>query len=253
MWPCRYLVGLPVSTHSRPKAAAQTGCRAWRARQCFNSQPPEGGCGQRYDQRPFRYRFNSQPPEGGCRIAPAGVRGDQCFNSQPPEGGCLAQLDDHCLLAAVSTHSRPKAAAHEVDAAVAVKAVFQLTAARRRLRGVDASGLAEQLVSTHSRPKAAAPKPSRPRSPTKFQLTAARRRLLDDTEWARLGEQFQLTAARRRLPADNRAGLRFVRVSTHSRPEAAAHPPQRVGAINAGFNSQPPEGGCPLSRRRAAP
>ena len=88
LWPCRYLVGLPVSTHSRPKAAAQTGCRAWRARQCFNSQPPEGGCGQRYDQRPFRYRFNSQPPEGGC-----------------------AEAFKAALANEVSTHSRPKAAA----------------------------------------------------------------------------------------------------------------------------------------------
>ena len=76
---------------------------------------------------------------------------------------------------------------------------FQLTAARRRLRGVDASGLAEQLVSTHSRPKAAAESSMVLKSSEKFQLTAARRRLHPAFAVALFLSTFQLTAARRRL------------------------------------------------------
>ena len=58
----------------------------WRTR--FNTQPPEGGCGNDDDKRMLRRGFNTQPPEGGCD------------GSQTPD-----------LILAVSTHSRPKAAA----------------------------------------------------------------------------------------------------------------------------------------------
>ena len=34
-----------------------------------------------------------------------------CFNTQPPEGGCFAQAFNGIAAMAVSTHSRPKAAA----------------------------------------------------------------------------------------------------------------------------------------------
>ena len=55
----------------------------------------------------------------------------RCFNTQPPEGGCAQALkiSQYC---AVSTHSRPKAAADRRDYGDSKK-WFQHTAARRRL------------------------------------------------------------------------------------------------------------------------
>ena len=76
-----------------------------------------------------------------------------CFNTQPPEGGCDDNIEAWAR-EAVSTHSRPKAAASVSDAAP--------------------WGL---LVSTHSRPKAAAPSDYLPCGNWLFQHTAARRRL----------------------------------------------------------------------------
>ena len=79
--------GSAVSTHSRPKAAGLT--RATRCRACrsFNTQPPEGGWSNMLISHLFFRRFNTQPPEGGWLAAPE-------FKAR----------------AAVSTHSRPKAA-----------------------------------------------------------------------------------------------------------------------------------------------
>ena len=78
------------------------------------------------------------------------------------------------------------------------------------------------MVSTHSRPKAAVfildftiPKEW-------FQHTAARRRLLP-AEWVYGGKKgFQHTAARRRLLSNIRSIQSNTKVSTHSRPKAAA-------------------------------
>ena len=144
-----------VSTHSRPKAAAEIDNKNQRYLASFNTQPPEGGCrmlaNHTKQQRKFQHTaarrrlrphllfyncctsvsthsrpkaaanqvlnqalktacFNTQPPEGGCRGREpcSGKKGG--FNTQPPEGGC-----DHSSLRGahffVSTHSRPKAAA----------------------------------------------------------------------------------------------------------------------------------------------
>ena len=59
------------------------------------------------------------------------------------------------VLARVSTHSRPKAAA-QFEQACALAVQFQLTAARRRLPSLPISNGRPLAVSTHSRPKAAA-------------------------------------------------------------------------------------------------
>ena len=75
----------------------------------FNTQPPEGGCRARREQR-ARYRgFNTQPPEGGWPMP-----------FEPTE-------EDF-----VSTHSRPKAAGART-AFGGIPNLFQHTAARRRL------------------------------------------------------------------------------------------------------------------------
>ena len=126
-------VVVDVSTHSRPKAAAQRPDVCPRGRVGFNTQPPEGGCyiererpiaqdvsthsrpkaaaTKRSPCAPKSTSFNTQPPEGGClppRLALASARR---FNTQPPEGGCLQPPLYHGAPGCVSTHSRPKAAA----------------------------------------------------------------------------------------------------------------------------------------------
>ena len=56
-----------VSTHSHPKVAAFQVFVEWLVRQCFNTQPPEGGCNVNItDLRHAQNCFNTQPPEGGC-------------------------------------------------------------------------------------------------------------------------------------------------------------------------------------------
>ena len=168
------------------------------------------------------------------------------FNTQPPEGGCQAGCFA-AIEAMVSTHSRPKAAAQEGD-------FFAIWT----------------VVSTHSRPKAAACAPRWPPAPLPwFQHTAARRRLHAQRTARCFSRTFQHTAARRRLPAHAIDDVGDVKVSTHSRPKAAARKaPRCVGLLQVSthsrpkaaaaafwlrgvcfvcFNTQPPEGGCPAA------
>ena len=81
------IVPVPVSTHSRLKAAGRL--------VFFTSQ--------------HSHRFNTQPPEGGWRQSNAGRFPQSCFNTQPPEGG-WSERDRSGDLSVVSTHSRLKAA-----------------------------------------------------------------------------------------------------------------------------------------------
>ena len=55
-----------VSTHSRPKAAACAASNFLLLVAGFNTQPPEGGCLKFKSSKKCRLRFNTQPPEGGC-------------------------------------------------------------------------------------------------------------------------------------------------------------------------------------------
>ena len=54
-----------VSTHSRPKAAGTRSVLGMGTRQCFNTQPPEGGWGNKGRTTLPEESFNTQPPEGG--------------------------------------------------------------------------------------------------------------------------------------------------------------------------------------------
>ena len=76
--------------------------------------------------------FNTQPPEGGWRELPQQGSVPRGFNTQPPEGGWRNPL-------------------HHTD----LWAMFQHTAARRRLESLVAHTPKACDVSTHSRPKAA--------------------------------------------------------------------------------------------------
>ena len=236
-----------VSTHSRPKAAAGQQAHGWHGRQCFNTQPPEGGCilQKRAIRRPKS--FNTQPPEGGCAGRQTGRQTGRGFNTQPPEGGCFHARRQRLALGrfntqppeggcggelmtrirgCVSTHSRPKAAASALNW-------------RERYF----------LVSTHSRPKAAAAAfrrgagrgPGFNTQPPEggcpgFSVGAERLHGFNTqppeggciTEKnARMGRTFQHTAARRRLPkmrVINNGGQLFqhtaARRRLHARPNA---------------------------------
>ena len=119
--------------------------------ECFNTQPPEGGCRHVFSSElQDAVSIHSRPKAAETpRRASDNI---QCFNTQPPEGGCDEPPPPE-EPPPVSIHSRPKAAG---------KIFF-----RRPFT----------LVSIHSRPKAAAVFPVTARPRTLFQYTAARRRL----------------------------------------------------------------------------
>ena len=99
-------------------------------------------------------RFNTQPPEGGwLKNQTALPRFFDCFNTQPPEGGWTTGATLK-ILAAVSTHSRPKAAGK----ANLFVSRCNIVSTHSRPKAAGCSCAHRQflgMVSTHSRPKAA--------------------------------------------------------------------------------------------------
>ena len=121
------------------------------------------------------------------------------FNSQPPEGG-WAMSKVSFAMALVSTHSRPKAAGRDKQAAI------------------DRA----EAVSTHSRPKAAGMCPQPDNSPRcSFNSQPPEGGWINTMQRTWIATWFQLTAARRRLAAGKLAHIKPTIVSTHSRPKAA--------------------------------
>ena len=209
-------IDVRVSTHSRPKAAAASTSSSGWASNRFNTQPPEGGCRRCRTRSKPLWGFNTQPPEGGCRKPTPPERRGTCFNTQPPEGGCMGAAL-RATYAAVSTHSRPKAAAKEVAMRAEINQ-FQHTAARRRLRAKVRARRRPRAVSTHSRPKAAA-------------RIAPRRRIRVAGFNTQPPEGGCLRPGNCSPPGD---------VSTHSRPKAAAASRHMDGmAVNVSTHSRP--------------
>ena len=191
---------IAVSTHSRPKAAAPPSL-AWLINQpCFNTQPPEGGCLHMAGE----YASNELFQHTAAR-------------RRLPSLAPFALKD-----VAVSTHSRPKAAADRYRPAYG-----------------------RVLVSTHSRPKAAARRhgcPAVGRHGFNTQPPEGGCRLAGARAGCVVG--FQHTAARRRLPIDcistHAAGMGF-----NTQPPEGGCRGLRGGRVRPGsFNTQPPEGGC---------
>ena len=173
----RSVISMPVSTHSRPKAAGIKRNRLQLRYSRFNTQPPEGGWKKPPNFPTSAHCFNTQPPEGGWKFFSLTLSLLLRFNTQPPEGGWSVFFARAVISAIVSTHSRPKAAGL---AAVGIRRalfLFQHTAARRRLAKHLPSISLLMAVSTHSRPKAAGTFTSKDDAATEFQHTAARRRL----------------------------------------------------------------------------
>ena len=123
----------PVSTHSRPKAAAVGVFLDYQQKTVSTHSRPKAAALLTVRPEFLLWRFNTQPPEGGCHFK------DVVFH----------------VNIAVSTHSRPKAAATQYKSDCRT-CRFQHTAARRRLRHLLVLIIIKRRVSTHSRPKAAA-------------------------------------------------------------------------------------------------
>ena len=122
----------------------------------------------------------------------------------------------------VSTHSRPKAAGYR-----------------------DLPLLIERLVSTHSRPKAAGQKIAGLNRTSKFQLTAARRRLGPILFMWVVLRCFNSQPPEGGWPSSQPSAHSF-RVSTHSRPKAAGCRYGRHAAIRGRFQ-------LTAARRRLGP
>ena len=144
-----------------------------------------------------------------------------CFNSQPPEGGWFAQAvaeDINALFQLTAARRRLDIFFISISYS---NFLFQLTAARRRLGRLLARGITAIGVSTHSRPKAAGYHLHQIHMPNqRFNSQPPEGGWLLASWRTSSPPSFQLTAARRRL------GL-IGRLIT------------RRGC----FNSQPPEGG----------
>ena len=143
-----------VSTHSHPKVAAFINVLATSFQQCFNTQPPEGGCLPHY-QIGFLWivSTHSHPkvaahffshflqtldvsthshPKVAAQYYGSVRKNVRGFNTQPPEGGCSVEKQSNNKQL-VSTHSHPKVAASILFNCFVVVSVFQHTATRRWL------------------------------------------------------------------------------------------------------------------------
>ena len=175
-------------------------------------------------------------------VKQSGPRGGSRFNTQPPEGGwvrCAIRLGNY----GVSTHSRPKAAGKR-DLDNLVHAMFQHTAARRRLDLYIPK--AAFLVSFNTQPPeggwAARARRAAGRR-KRFNTQPPEGGWLTELPEHNVLFEFQHTAARRRLVVHGTMLFLLYSVSTHSRPKAAGRPKGCLNSPSAGFNTQPPEGG----------
>ncbi|EFC88646.1 hypothetical protein NEIMUCOT_04695 [Neisseria mucosa ATCC 25996] len=78
-----------------------------------------------------------------------------CFNTQPPEGGWLLLGLGVTLVSYVSTHSRPKAAGHDVFPYPIHCTCFNTQPPEGGWMTITRVYIVQSRVSTHSRPKAA--------------------------------------------------------------------------------------------------
>ena len=211
---------------------------------CFNTQPPEGGCGVPcHSFFSTAVSIHSRPKAAGY-IKPGSLRLSWFqytaarrrlkiiglpsgavfgFNTQPPEGGCSSS--SAISLSSRGFNTQPpeggwKGKTHE-------KNEYHVSIHSRPKAAVSSfeEGLSKAQVSIHSRPKAAGSCP-----PIRRSLFCFNTQPPEGGWWLR------------------RTINCFPSVSIHSRPKAAA------GKVGDGyaiccFNTQPPEGGCLLKIR----
>ena len=104
--------GLSVSTHSRPKAAAPFHLAILRCHNCFNTQPPEGGCfvDAAIGVRREDVSTHSRPKAAAHRPDELQPAMHVSTHSRPKAAADYMSTGKTCNK--VSTHSRPKAAAY---------------------------------------------------------------------------------------------------------------------------------------------
>ena len=236
----------------------------------FNTQPPEGGWGAQVfgavdfcvstHSRPkaaagytnfldlVKSGFNTQPPEGGCSVFIRHTHNEGCFNTQPPEGGCRSSEIRRPFL----MEFQHTAARRRLLMTMLIRqgmSAFQHTAARRRLPTLAFAGYLKRPVSTHSRPKAAAHDHRQDDACRAVSTHSRPKAAVIIYVMVTINKSFQHTAARRRLTA--RLQIRAKRMSfqhTAARRRLICQCPIANG--NAGFNTQPPEGGWRLKIQR---
>ena len=165
--------------------------------------------------------FNSQPPEGGWKPRESSYGHFRGFQLTAARRRLGDDFNRQIGINRVSTHSRPKAAGCCTDTRPKPSNRFNSQPPEGGWLEPARYDVDELLVSTHSRPKAAGTKSVAVKSPPKFQLTAARRRLGTRLSWYNDVHD----------------------VSTHSRPKAAGRAAPAGCGKSGSFNSQPPEGG----------
>ena len=123
--------------------------------ECFNTQPPEGGC---LSKRLCGYKFtsfNTQPPEGGCQQIEQTHLIVKRFQHTATRRWLHSRLEWSAIKFIVSTHSHPKVAAfsfntHRYNPLVSTHSHPKVAAASLFLSACN------EKVSTHSHPKVAA-------------------------------------------------------------------------------------------------
>ena len=123
---------LPVSTHSRPKAAGSWLKRFFKRKNCFNTQPPEGGWEWIKEARKHIGLFQHTAARRRLGIEAVSVAWDGLFQHTAARRRLAANEKSVEFACKVSTHSRPKAAGALSDGLHGLL-LFQHTAARRRL------------------------------------------------------------------------------------------------------------------------
>ena len=188
-----------VSTHSRAEAVALFDRTFHESQQCFNTQPPKGGCYTNFPSIPPPFFVSTHSHPKAAATMPCASSPILPFQHTAARRRLLALLCSLVVLTLVSTRSRAKAAALN----------------DKIIRGCS-------TVSTHSRAKAAAVGIMMSKHGARFQHTAAWRRLHLISNRCTVYCWFQHTAAWRRLPLHNYSANKCKLVSTHSRVEAAA-------------------------------
>ena len=117
--------------------------------------------------------FNTQPPEGGCGYNPRKTRAPPAVSTHSRPKAAAIFFAALFIPIIVSTHSRPKAAAYTKTTPAPHKCCFNTQPPEGGCRCEGSPNDRIEIVSTHSRPKAAA-SPSRQLSPLQKVSTHSR-------------------------------------------------------------------------------
>ena len=191
---------------------------------CFNTQPPEGGCTEFFHVK-IQGTVSTHSRPKAAAVGNATQKNKRLtFQHTAARRRLPKTIKGKLSPIIVSTHRRPKAAAHKIK-------ITKLTF---------------KTVSTHSRPKAAAAIPKMFRWDTHgFNTQPPEGGCINPKQvpW-----RIVVSTHSRPKAAATKIDSHFSAkvVSTHSRPKAAAFSYVTALSNSISFNTQPPEGGCIL-------